>query len=165
MLSGMAAPTTPGAILAGNIAAARVRRRLQQSDLADRMRALGWKWVRQTVGEVENNRRRPSAEELYGLAEALDVSIPELMAPSDSDGEVRLPGGIVIGAVSVQRLAGRGVNDRSILWDGNAVAAAAVRGRLPGADPFDRELLAQPDWTEVPDKWHPGPESHDDHGT
>ena len=63
MLVGMATPTTPTAILAGNIAAARVRRRLQQSDLADRMRALGWKWVRQTVGEVENNNRRLTAED------------------------------------------------------------------------------------------------------
>ena len=33
-------------------------------DLADRMRALGWKWVRQTVGEVENNRRRLTPEEI-----------------------------------------------------------------------------------------------------
>jgi transcriptional regulator with XRE-family HTH domain len=167
MLSGMATPTTPGEILAGNIAAARVRRRLQQSELADRMRALGWKWVRQTVGEVESNRRRLTAEELYGLAEALEVSIPQLMTPPDPDGEVRLPGGISIGAVSVERLAGRGVNDRSILWDGTNVAAVAGRDRLPGVDPFDKELLAQPDFTEGPDKWHPGPstQSHPDHGT
>jgi transcriptional regulator with XRE-family HTH domain len=146
MLVGMATPTTPGAILAGNIAAARVRRRLQQSDLADRMRALGWKWVRQTVGEVEGNNRRLTAAELYGLAVALEVSIPQLMAPSDPDGAVVFPNGHAIHSFSVERLAGRGRNDHAVQWPDGGNSPAFFR------------------YTERPEGLE-GAESDDDHGT
>jgi 8-oxo-dGTP diphosphatase len=101
MLYRMATPKTPEAILAGNIAAARARRRLDQQDLADRMRALGWKWVRQTVGEVENNRRRLTAGEILGLAICLETTVPRLMAPLMEDEWIGLPNGMSlrVGAV------------------------------------------------------------------
>ena len=154
MLDGMAKRTTLGAILAGNVAAARVRRRLQQQDLADRMRALGWKWVRQTVGEVENNRRRLSAEEIYGLAEALEVSIPVLMTPSDPDGFVVFPNGKYIHNISLERLAGRGVNDHAVQWqDDGTPMFAAYLGR-PVDDPFGPEMrpaMAAQGWPEEPE--------------
>jgi len=102
MLSGMASPTTLGAILARNIAAARAGRGLQQSDLADRMRALGWKWVRQTVGEIENNRRRLTAEEVLGLAICLETTMLRLLTPLWTEEEVELPGGISLPQASVR---------------------------------------------------------------
>ena len=156
MLVGMATPTTPTTILAGNIAAARVRRRLQQSDLADRMRALGWKWVRQTVGEVENNNRRLTAEEIFGLAIALEVTIPQLMAPSDPDGIVEFPNGKFIHSSSFERLAGRGLNDHAVQWPdgGNSPMFLAYTAR-PTRDPFDRGLfgpaMAAQGWPEEPE--------------
>jgi len=152
MLDGMAKRTTLGAILAGNIAAARVRRRLQHQELADRMRALGWKWVRQTVGEVENNRRRLSAEEIYGLAEALEVSIPVLMGPSDPDGFVAFPNGKYIHSSSLERLAGRGVNDHAVQWQDDGTPMFGAYTERPSADPFDRNLfgpaMAAQGWPE-----------------
>lgn len=119
MLGGMATPTTPGAILADNIAAARVRRRLQQQDLADRMRALGWKWVRQTVGEVEKNKRRVTPDELVGLAASLETTVQYLMSPQLFDGPVELPSGVSLTAGQVRSLIfGFGPNDEEIRGSG-----------------------------------------------
>lgn len=116
----MPTPTTPGEILAGNIAATRIRRGLQQSDLADRMRALGWKWVRQTVGEIENNRRRVQSDELVGLSYALETGVANLLLPAP--GEVRLarfPAGqlVLLPLQHEVKLAGEIAG--SVLWDGN----------------------------------------------
>jgi len=108
-------------MLAGNIAAARARNRLQQSDLADRMRTLGFRWVRQTVGEVEKGRRRVDIGELYGIALALDLPIATLVLPWADEGEptVRLPSGLVL-EFSLQFKI-RSVPWAPILWDGNTL--------------------------------------------
>jgi len=150
--------TTYTDVLARNIRAARSRADLSQQTVAARMKVLGFDaWLYQTVGNVEKGRRRVTAEEIFGLAWALQTTIPALMSASDQDEAIQLPGGQMIGAVSVERLAGRGVNDRSITWHGADVPVVTGRRYLPGIDPFDKELLAQPDWTEKPDKWRPGP--------
>jgi 8-oxo-dGTP pyrophosphatase MutT (NUDIX family)/transcriptional regulator with XRE-family HTH domain len=126
----MATPTTPAEILAGNIAAARGRRRLQQADLADRMRALGWKWVRQTVGEIENGRRRVSSDELIGLSYALETDVGNLLLPAP--GEVRiaaLPAGhLVILPLQHEMPDGMGA---SVLWDGNRPRFNTAGGTSP----------------------------------
>ena len=151
-------PTTYGEVLARNIRAARSRADLSQQDLAARMQRLGYTaWLYQTVGNVERGKRRVTAEEVFALA--LDTTISALMGASDQDGAIELPGGQAIGAVSVERLAGRGVNDHAITWRGTFEPSVTGYRRLPGVDPFDREWLAQPDFTAVPDKWHPGPET------
>jgi hypothetical protein len=139
-----------GQVLGRNVSAARGRMQLPQSALAGRMRDLGFPWKQQTVAVVEKGRRRATAEEILGLALALDTTIARLMSASEEESEVKLPAGQVIGAVTVERLAGRGVNDRSILWDGTNVALVATRMRMPGVDSFDRKLLAQPDWADEP---------------
>ena len=72
------------------------------------MRSLGFQWQQQTLAAVETAKRRATAEEIFGLALALETTIAALMSASDQDGEVQLPGGIAIGAVSVERLAGLG---------------------------------------------------------
>lgn len=163
MLSDMTTPTTPGAILAGNIAAARVRRRLQQQDLADRMRALGWKWVRQTVGEVEKNNRRVTPDELVGLAASLETTVQYLMSPQLFDGPVELPAGVSLTAGQVRSLIfgfapddetrGSGVRDvrdaRAIRWHDNTPALGR-ESRPSAIEPIPvEEALEQPVATAI----------------
>jgi transcriptional regulator with XRE-family HTH domain len=154
---------TYDAVLAGNIRATRGRKKLDQADIVERMRYLGFTtWHRQTMGKVERGERRVTAEEIFGLALALETTIQALMTANGQDDDVYLPSGQPIGAVSVERLVGRlAVNDRSVQWaDDNSASFIGFR-RLPGVDPFDREWLSQPHFTEKPDKWHPGPEASD----
>jgi transcriptional regulator with XRE-family HTH domain len=115
----MTADKTPDEMLAGNIAAARARRKLQQSNLAARMTALGYKWVRQTVGEIENGNRRVTAAELYGLAIALEIPVTLLVVPWADEGSptVRLPSGLVL-EFSVQFRA-HNVPASAVLWEGD----------------------------------------------
>lgn len=123
---------TPEAILAANIAAARVRRDLQQQDLAERMRALGWKWVRQTVGEVEKKEqgRRVTPGELVGLAIALETSVTRLTSPLPEDREVELPSGLSLRASAVQGyVTGEWVTDERILWHQNKPVHSRGSGR------------------------------------
>ena len=76
------APDTYREILARNIRAARSRIDIGQEDVAARMRALGHDaWIRQTVGATERGRRRPTAEEVLGLAYPLKTTVDRLMTP------------------------------------------------------------------------------------
>jgi len=161
-----------GQVLGRNISAARGRLQLPQSALAERMRALGFPWKQQTVAVVEKGNRRATAEEVLGLALALETTIARLMGASEENDNVLLPNGQPIGAISIERLAGRGVNDGAVRWAGNEIAMLTGFGRRPGVDPFDRELLSRSRWTAVPpmmSRAHgtavPVVESHDDHGT
>jgi len=116
-----------GEVIARNIRAARSRVDINQETLAGRMRALGYSaWLRQTVANVEKGRRRVTAEEVLGLALALETAMPDLMRPAAQDGDVVLPGGRLLAGVSVERLAGGGVNDRGLTWppDGRPGSAA-----------------------------------------
>src|ERR1700751_5291039 len=108
MLTAMTEPITPGAVLARNIAAARARRDLQQQDLAERMRVLGWKWVRQTVGEAERGRRRLTADEILGAAIALETTVARLLTPLPEDGSVGLPSGLALSPAAVEALVSSG---------------------------------------------------------
>jgi transcriptional regulator with XRE-family HTH domain len=98
------APDTYGEILARNIRAARSRVDIGQENVAVRMRALGYQaWIRQTVGATERGRRRPTAEEIAGLAFVLQTTIGRLMAPVDEDHAVELQqGGPVVSVNSVR---------------------------------------------------------------
>jgi transcriptional regulator with XRE-family HTH domain len=111
-------PKTYADVLAANFRAARARIGLSQETTAARMRALGFGgWRYQTVGVVENGRRKLSAEEVMALAWVLELSISALMSPAAEDGDVRLPSGDRISARSVAMLA-IAYNDRSVAWDG-----------------------------------------------
>jgi transcriptional regulator with XRE-family HTH domain len=114
------APDTYGEILSRNIRAARSRIGIGQENVAARMRALGFTaWIRQTVGATERGRRRPTAEEIAGLAVTLETTINRLMAPLDEDQVVELqPGGPAI-AVSTVRMSVMGRNDGAVKWDGD----------------------------------------------
>jgi len=94
MLGCMAETPPYGELVARNVAAARVRRKLNQADLAARMAAHGFKWVRQTVTEAEASRRRISVDELLWLSVALETPMDVLMFPAPGDQPyVALPGG------------------------------------------------------------------------
>jgi transcriptional regulator with XRE-family HTH domain len=119
----MATPIKPGAILARNIAAERSRLGLDQKDLADRMRAVGWKWVRQTVGEAEKGHRRLSADEVLGLAACLETTVEQLMSPRKTDAPVELPSGQLLASIQVMALVSDtydGPTNRGTRWVGNA---------------------------------------------
>jgi transcriptional regulator with XRE-family HTH domain len=130
-------PPTPYAdVLAANIRAARSRKGLQQEPLAARMQDLGFSaWLRQTVANVEKGRRRVTAEEIFGLAVALETTIAALMTASDPDGWVQFPNGKSIHSVSVELLAGRGRNDHAVQWpDGGTSAVFFAHTARPPAD-------------------------------
>lgn len=111
--------TTYADVLTANIRGARGRMQITQSALADRMRALGFQWEQQTVGMVEKGKRRVTAEEILGLALALETTIGRLMGAREEDGPIALPGGMLLAADSVECLAGCGVNDHAVAWDGD----------------------------------------------
>jgi hypothetical protein len=83
------------------------------------MRALGFAaWVRQTVQRVEREKRRLVAEEILGLAVALETSVAELMSvhPADAVDLVSLPSGAVLPPEEVEAMLG---GKRSLIqWDG-----------------------------------------------
>ena len=51
---------------------------MSQTDLAERMSALGYKFHQATVYKIENGDRKVSASEAWGLAEVLDVPVEHL---------------------------------------------------------------------------------------
>lgn len=111
------APTPYADVIARNIRAARSRADIGQESLAARMRALGYEaWIRQTVGSTERGRRRPTAEEILGLAYALQTTIGALMAPRDEDKTVDFPSGEPIPVRSVQ-LSAQGQILDAVWWD------------------------------------------------
>ena len=55
------------------------------SAFAERMRSLGFSaWIRQTVGTAERGRRRITAEEMVGLAQALGAPVAALLPCADT---------------------------------------------------------------------------------
>lgn len=72
-------PATPEGRLAGRVREYRVARGWSQADLAARM---GEGWHQTTVAKTERAEREPRYGELLGLAEALGVTVEELMGLS-----------------------------------------------------------------------------------
>jgi transcriptional regulator with XRE-family HTH domain len=138
-------PSVPyGKLLAANIRAARGRRGLAQATVYGRMRALGFTaWHRQTISSVERGDRRVTAEELLGLALCLEVSIPALTTATDQDVDIELPNGYLLNGVSIERLAGRGVNDHAVQWpdDGVEPMVGKILNPKLRTDPFDRSVM------------------------
>lgn len=113
------APTTYAEVLTRNVRAARTRLDLDQADVVERMRDLGYvTWHRQTIGKVERGERRIAADEILGLSVVLGTSIAALMAPANEDKVVDLPSGEELSVAAVQMLA-RGLSDIGVTWHGN----------------------------------------------
>lgn len=112
---------TYGKALAGNISAARGRLRIGQDTVAARMRTLGYdNWIRQTVSRTERGERRVLAEEVVGLAIALQTSVWQLMTPWEDDEPIDLqPRGLREVPPAYLRGLVRGPVYGSIVWDGD----------------------------------------------
>ena len=110
---------TYGEEIAANVRAERVRAGLKQADCAHRMQALGFEWHTQTVSNVERGGRRLTAEEILGLALALEVPMSRLMRPDGHSEFVRLPAGQEIRTMTVVRSVLFHLNDESVRWDGD----------------------------------------------
>ena len=83
----------PGARFATSIVAANVagyRRAasptMRQTDLAERMSALGHPWTQAVVSIVETEQRHVTVDELLALAIALGVTVPALLDPAGVSG-------------------------------------------------------------------------------
>lgn len=115
-------------VLAQNVRAARARKGLDQEPVAARMRALGFPaWRRQTVAGVEKNTRRVTAEEVFGLAVALETSFMSLVEPVREDGPVGLPSGAELPFLAAHCLFWGG-SELSVTWDDDTP-------RFPAEDP------------------------------
>jgi transcriptional regulator with XRE-family HTH domain len=76
-------------LIAKNIRTLRVRRGLEQGDVAEQMRKLGFRnWYPQTMSKIERGQRRVTMEELLGLVMVFRTSWGSLLFPAA--GEVRL---------------------------------------------------------------------------
>ena len=107
-------------MLAGNIAAARARRRLGQADLAERMQNLGYRWARQTVGDIETGKRQLRAGELYAISMALEIPVTTLVIPWADEGplpEVVLPSGLILTFSAQFRISD--VPAFPVMWENN----------------------------------------------
>jgi transcriptional regulator with XRE-family HTH domain len=104
--------------LALNIIKARGRiKELTQRGLASRMQALGFDWRQQTVARVELAKRPVAAEEILGLALALETTIQELLSPSETDQEtpVAIPSGETLSSDYVTSLV-YGMKSGAVTW-------------------------------------------------
>jgi 8-oxo-dGTP pyrophosphatase MutT (NUDIX family) len=132
--------TTPqpySKLLARNIAAARSRLQLRQSDLAERLRAQKVPWYPQTVSEAEQGRRAIKAAELLPLAVALETTVWVLTSAPPDVTAVTLPSGEIIGAQRVTRL------DGSTTWEGNQLKVAPSSRQEPLIETLIAERLAE----------------------
>lgn len=141
------APTTYAEVLARNVRAARSRIDLGQDAVAARMRALGFSaWLRQTVGSTERGRRRPTAEEILGLAFALETTVQRLLTPIGEDKWVELPSGMSVDVNAVVRLVD-GSNDGAIEWYGNTpirTGASLAALEFEAVWPVEGDVSGQP---------------------
>jgi transcriptional regulator with XRE-family HTH domain len=104
-------------VLARNLRGFRSRRGVGQELLAAKMRALGFTaWRSSTVAKAEQGQRRITAEEVFGLADALGVTMRQLLAPQPDDKLVEFPSGDAVEVLHVIRLL-EGSTDNAVEWD------------------------------------------------
>jgi transcriptional regulator with XRE-family HTH domain len=153
-------------VLARNVAAQRTRMQLRQSELAARMRALGWRsFYPQTVSEIEAGSRAIRAEELLGLEVALDTTIKVLTAAPPGVASVELPNGEIL---SAQRVSD---NDFSVTWEDDRPKITPPAEPGPGIDTLiaerRREVAALEAFRDEQRHWPegkplpPGPDAED----
>src|ERR1700693_6033241 len=92
------APRKPRSVPIGDVIAAVVKEQREhngwnQEQLAEKMQALGFKWARTTVTEVEGSgrRRQVSVPELLGLSEVFDCGALFLLWDRTAQGSDRVP--------------------------------------------------------------------------
>lgn len=79
-------------VIGANIAAARKRAGITQSDLGIQLgELLGIEWSRQAVWAAERGKRSFTASELLAFAHTLDTTISHLFTPPVSVAEIQMP--------------------------------------------------------------------------
>ena len=148
--------TTYGAVISRNVVAARARTGLKQSEVAARMRALGYSWHPQTVGEVEKGNRRVVAEEILGLSLALGTSMGVLLGPAPDDLLIALPAGQQIDRMTVLHSIGR-TAAAVVRWEGNEPHFAPIEPSTSLATPESiaahQGPFVEPGETQERDTW------------
>jgi transcriptional regulator with XRE-family HTH domain len=144
--------------LSAKIKQGRAGLRLSQKGLADRMDALGFGWRQQAVADVENGDRRLLAEELLGLALALETTLQEFLSLSEGDWEkpVTLPSEQTVSSDFVTSLV-YGMNGGSVRWKGGKPEFGPVTQRtsnysLRFVEIMRQQARAQPvqlGWTDA----------------
>jgi transcriptional regulator with XRE-family HTH domain len=112
-------------VISARVRSLRALMRLKQSDVANRMQALGFRWHIQTLSQVERGVRSLSFEEAVALAICLDSTPEVLLQPVTP--AVTFPSGVTI---SAQRLS---AIDGSVTWDGSQPVTADSRMPMPEA--------------------------------
>jgi ADP-ribose pyrophosphatase YjhB (NUDIX family) len=102
--------------------------RLRQRDLANRMRAQGFHWYGQTVSELEQGKRVIRADEMLGLAIALESTVPALMAPPPVAAAIVLPSGELVAASRVTEIGS------DATWDGDRLKITSPAGPTSALD-------------------------------
>jgi transcriptional regulator with XRE-family HTH domain len=122
-------------ILAANVRAARARLHISQARLAKRMTALGYKWTRQTVSEVEANDRRLLAEEAFALGFCLLTPVPFLLLSApEFDRRATLPAGYVVELPHTIQMQPGAAAAGPGFWDGDTPAITPEESQK-AADP------------------------------
>ncbi len=117
-------------VVADNVRAYRLLRRLIQGDLAQRLRGLGHeKWSQATVSEVERYSRTVNIEEIFALAQVLEVTVADLLDPHGPDGRGRLDVDMGPSGVMNRRIAHAWVRDQLVPrleWTGERYEAGSL---------------------------------------
>lgn len=112
-----------------NIRATRARKKLDQADVSERMRKLGYtSWHRQTLGKVDRGERKLAASELLGLAYALETNIPVLLSGPPDD-EVELGDGTIDGRDVTTLASGR---NNGLCGGARTTIESSARASTPG---------------------------------
>lgn len=77
--------TSPGALVAKNLAELRKDRRVTNRELAERMRQIGYPLLASGVAKIENRQRRVTVDDLIALAAALEVNPNRILLPIDGN--------------------------------------------------------------------------------
>jgi hypothetical protein len=119
------------------------------------MRALGFSaWHKPTLGNVERAQRRAQAEEILGLAFALETTVQRLMTPLWEDKWVELPNGMSVRVGAVVSLVGGAATPDEVPNDLGWHKNTPVRAIIP---PHEAERQEGHNAHRA--------EAHDDHGT
>jgi transcriptional regulator with XRE-family HTH domain len=124
------------AVIVRNLRAVRARKGLEQRDLVERMRALGFtNWHRQTLSRIEQGQRNLLAGELLGLVVALEVTMPRLLEPQPDDKLAAFPDDKPLPVRYLQWLVwGEGTARSLIIWQGNVPVRREVTASWGNGD-------------------------------